>query len=210
MHSLKSFLFRWIARELMTTGLAGVCLFLVSGCALFRPTQPVLHKASCDLSPVLALHLPKYINTLAGCPRDETHVENGFNTHVGGRQPDDIKEMFDLKNGNAEYRFILFFSDSAAVRWYESEKTDHPVFQETTADDCSGCVHYTEQPRADPEGGSGLMGYYISRASFRLHNVFIRVTTQDDRPQSDKLTIAVNGLARMLSVALASTNQSVN
>jgi hypothetical protein len=37
--------------------------------------------------------------------------------------------------------------------------------------------------------------------------VFIRVTTQDDKPQSDKLTIAVKDLAKMLNVALVSPNQ---
>jgi hypothetical protein len=47
------------------------------------------------------------------------------------------------------------------------------------------------------------MGYYISQASFQLHNVFIRVTSRDDKPESDKLTNAVRDLAQMLDGALS-------
>lgn len=195
-------------------------LLLVSGCGLFfRPTWPLLYKPSCDLSPVLAIQFPEHMDTLAGCPRDETVVENGINKNVGGRQPDDIKEFFYFRKGKSEfdfdiqYEFVLFYSDSAAANRYKSdtrgrwESKHYPIFKETIVDGCSACVHYTEQERADPEGGSAPMGIYHSRASFRLHNVFIHVTTQDSKPQNDKLTTAVKDLAQMLSVALASTNQ---
>ena len=118
-----------------------------------------------------------------------------------------MKEFFYLKKGDVEYAFELCFSDTAAIELYEDEKHSHPVLRETTVDARSACLHYTEQPRSDPEGGSSPMNHYISRASFRLHNAFIRVTTQDDKPQSKKLTIAVKDLAQMLTGAFTNTNQ---
>ncbi len=189
--------------------LVGACLLLVSGCAVFKPTSSVLHKPSCDLSPVLALRLPDPINTLAAVPRDKSFVENGTNVGEGIRNVEGLKEFFSLKRGEVEYRFELYFNAAAAVHLYEAEKHDpfaeknYPVFREDVADGRSGWVCYTEQPRSDPEGGSHPMNYYISRAYFRLHNAFIRVTVQDDKPQNDKLTNAVKDLARMLDGALS-------
>jgi hypothetical protein len=67
----------------------------------------------------------------------------------------------------------------------------------------TGRVHYTEEPRADPEAGSGPMGYYLSRADFRLKNLYVRVVTRDrDAPQNAKLSNAVKDLGQMLSGAL--------
>jgi hypothetical protein len=196
-------LFTSIRLVLINCGL----LLLLAGCGIFVKTT---YRPSCDLQPVLTMKLPNPIETFAGCPRDKTIVENGINKIVGGRQADDIKELFWLTKGDAEYEFDLFFSESAAVHWYESEKNDpftrkyRPVFREITADNRSGCVHYTMRP----QGEWGLpVNYYYSRASFRLHNACISVTTQDDKPRSDNLTIAVGDLAQMLGTALASTNQ---
>ena len=152
------------------------------------------------------MHFPEHIDTLPGVPRDKTIAENGINKGEGSRSPDDIKEFFFLKRDDVEFQFEIFFSDSAAIRLYEPWKHDHPVFRETTVDGCSGCVHYTEEPRSDPEGGSSPMGYYISRASFRLHNVLIRLSAQDNELQSDKLTNAIRDLGQMLSGAF-SANQ---
>jgi hypothetical protein len=111
-----------------------------------------------------------------------------------------------LLKDTTEYKLVVFYNEAAAIKEYGRDKERH-VFREITENGLTGRVHYTEQPRSDPEGGSGPMGYYVSRAYFRLHNVFIRVTTQDDKPQSDKLTIAVKDLAKMLNVALVSPNQ---
>jgi hypothetical protein len=159
------------------------------------------------------MQVPDHIDTLAGCPRDKTVVENGINKGEGSRRTDGTKELFFLTKGDCQYEVWLFFTDGDALGLYESDKhypfaTKHyPVFRETVTDGCSGCLRYTEQERADPEGGSGAMGVYHSRASFRLHNAFIRVTTQDTTSQSDKLSIAVKDLAQMLNAALATTNQ---
>jgi hypothetical protein len=159
------------------------------------------------------MYLPEHINTLASCPKDKMIVENGINKNVGRRQPDDIKELFFLTKDDTEYEFDLCFSDISAVHLYESNKhyphTEkyHPVFQEAASDGRSCCVYYTEQERADPEGGSGPTGIYYSRASFRLHNAFIQVTTTETNSKNDKLTIAVKDLAQMLSGALSPTNQ---
>ena len=197
-------LFTKAAHELAMTSLVGACFFsLTSGCVLFRPTSPVLHEPNCDLSPVLAVQLPAYIDTLSAIPRDRTIAENGKYVDDGTRSADDMKEFFYVKKGDVEYQFQLFFNEGSAIRFYESWKRDHPVFRETTVDGCSACVHFTEQPRSDPEGGSTPMGYYISRASFRLHNVLIRVTAQDNKPQSDTLTNAIKDLAQMLNGALS-------
>jgi hypothetical protein len=200
--------------------ICGLLLF-VSGClSPFNPSWPLLYKPNCDISPVLKLQLPEQIDTLAGVPRTETVFENGTNK-FGGPLPDEIKEMVYLKKGTSEYKFdgkvyllkdtteyklVVFYNEAAAIKEYGRDKERH-VFREITENGLTGRVHYTEQPRSDPEGGSGPMGYYVSRAYFRLHNVFIRVTTQDDKPQSDKLTIAVKDLAKMLNVALVSPNQ---
>lgn len=152
--------------------------------------------------------MPDPIKTLAPVPRDKTMVENGINVGEGSRNGEGLKESFDLKRGTVEYRFELYFKADAAVHLYQDEKHDrfaeknYPVFREDVADGRSGFVCYTEQPRSDPEGGSVPMGYYISRAYFRLHNAFIRVTVQDDKAQSDKLTNAVKDLAQMLDGAL--------
>lgn len=178
----------------------GACL--LSGCVLLRPTSPVLHTTDCDLNPVLAVPLPEHVDTLARVPRSKVIAENGINKNTGDPQVDGIKEFFYLKKGEVEYEFNLCFSDTAAIQLYESEKHRHPVLRETGADARNACLHYTEQPRSDPEGGSSPMNDFISRASFRLHNAFVLVTVQDDKAQSDKLTNAVKELAQMLDGAL--------
>jgi hypothetical protein len=163
--------------------------------------------------------MPNHIETLASCPRDKTIVENGLG-EAGSRAPDDQKEFFYFRRGKSEfdfdvqYEFHVFFSEAAAVKWYESdtrgrwESKHYPVLREVVIDGCSACVHYTEQERADPEGGSGPMGIYHARASFRLHNAYVRVITQERTSQSDTLALAVKDLAQMLSVALASTHRT--
>jgi hypothetical protein len=181
-------------------------VWLLSGCSLLRPTSPVLHKTNCDLNPVLAVRLPEHVGTLASIPRSKVIAENGINKNTGDPQPDGIKELFYLNKGDVEYEFDLCFSDTAARQLYESARDRHPVLHETGADGRNACLHYTEQPRSDPEGGSSPMNDYISRASFRLHNAFIRVTAQDDKAQSEKLTNAVKDLAQMLDGALNSTH----
>jgi hypothetical protein len=185
-----------------------VCLLLVSGCAaLFRPTTPVIHEPSpCDLSPVLKLRFPKQIDTLAGVPRTETVFHNGTNK-FGGLLPDEIKEEFYFRKGTTEYTFTVFYSEAAAIKKY-GRYSDRSVFRETTENGLTGRVHYTEEPRADPEGGSVPMGYYISRADFRLHNLYIRVETkacteEGEKPRNDKLSNAVKELGQMLRGALS-------
>lgn len=197
-----------VARKLSLVFLASACLLLLSGCAaLFRPTSPVLYKASCDLSPVLTLELPERIDALAGVPRSETIVEAGINKLTGREHRSaDIKDWFYLRSGGVEYQVIIFYSSTGCAEWYESEKKDPPVFREATGNGLAGRVHYTEEPRADPEGGSGPMGYYLSRADFRLHNLYIRVVTkahvaEGEKPQNDKLSNAVKDLGQMLSRA---------
>ena len=200
---------------LLTVLACGCLLLLAPGCicvSLFRPTTPVLHKPlPCDLEAVLTLQLPKRIDTLAGLPRTETFSQGGTNRY-GGPLPDGIQEHFCLTQGATEYRFIVFKSDAAAIKVYGGD-SDRNVFREAMENGLTGRVHYTEEPRADPEGGSGPMGYYISRADFRLHNLYIRVKTkahsdQGEKPQNDKLANAVSELAKMLSVSLVSTNQT--
>ncbi len=203
-----------VVRKLMAVILVGVCISLVSGCAaLFRPTGPVLHKPPpCDLDPVLSLQLPQQIDTLTGVPRTATVVEGGVNKLTGAtRGPYDIKDWFYFRRENValrssvEYEIIIFHNDKACEEWYASAKKDHPVFRETTENGLTGRVHYTEEPRADPEGGSGPMGYYLSRADFRLRNLYIRVVTKDrEKAQNGKLSEAVKELGQMLSKALSS------
>jgi hypothetical protein len=98
-------LWQAVSRKLTPVVVISTFLLLVSGCmGLFRPTSPVLYKPSCDLSPVLTLRLPERIDTLAGVPITEPVVENGINKIVGGRQPDEIKQMFYVRKGDTEYR----------------------------------------------------------------------------------------------------------
>ena len=200
--------------------------FLVSGCicvSMFRPGTPVLHKPSpCDLSPVLTIPLPENIISLAGIPRTETIVEDGYNRLIERQEVgrlDARRELFYLRKGGTaevgltEYMFVLFHTDVAAISEYEWAKKDHPVFREATENGLTGRVHYTEEPRADGEGGRGPMGYYISRADFRLHNLYIRVETkarkdQGEKPQNGKLANTVTELAQMLSLSLVTTNQT--
>jgi len=194
-----------IAGKLLLFLTLNASLLLVSGCfTWFRPSGPVLYKPSCDLSPVLRLQFPERIDTLAGVPRTKTVFENGTDA-LGGRLPDDIKEQFDVTKGATEYTFIVFYSEVAAITEYRRDRERH-VFRETTENGLVGRVHYTEQPRADPEGGLVPMGEFISRADFRLHNVYIRVVTlahtmDHEKPQNDKLTNAVKDLAQMLGGA---------
>jgi hypothetical protein len=185
-----------LALALMVSG----CFLVLPGCAMGFRTSPVLYKPSCDIRSVLDLQFPERIDTLAGVPRTETVFESGTNK-FGGRLPDDIKEMFYSKKGDTEYKFMVFYSEAAAIKEYGRDKEEH-VFRETTVNGLTGRVHYTEQPRADSEGGSVPMGYYISRADFRLHNIYIRVVTQDQRPENDELSNAVEHLAQMLNAAL--------
>ena len=206
--------------RIKTLGFCGCLLVLAPGCifiSLFRPSSPVLYKPSCDLGPVLALRLPEHISTLAGIPRTNSIVENGFNKLIGEQEvgrKDSRRELFYFtkgdtwKEGAAEYEFVLFHTDAAAIEHYEWAKTLPRVFREKAENGLAGCIYYTEEPRADPEGGSGPMGYYISRADFRLRNLYIRVETQNhQKPYNDNLTRAVRELAEMLSATLVKTNQ---
>ena len=183
-------------------------ILFLSGC-----TIPLLYPPSWDPNPVLMLTVPEHIKTLAACPRDETHVVNGINLHGGGHQSDNIKEMFDLRRGNTEYRFLLYFDEASASQSYlrnkpTGEEGGHaPVFKEQTTNGITGRVRYIEQPRACPAGGYGPMGRYDSRASFLLHNVYIRITTSDRTPQSEKLNMAIRDLGHMLNRALTSMHQ---
>jgi hypothetical protein len=193
-------------------------LFCACGCLITSNMVnfwPLLYKPSCDVQPVLAIKTPSYIETLAGCPRDKTLTLDGRSD----KWPDDIKQFFYFRNGkgeydwDVEYQFRVFYSEAAAVRWYESDTRGHweskhyPVFKETITNGCSVCVHYTEQERADPEGGSVPMGIYHARASFRIRNTYIRITTDEHTSKSDKLALAVRDLAQMLTVALSNTNR---
>jgi len=168
----------------------------------------------------LNLQLSEQIDTLAGVPKTEIVVENGINKKVGGRQPDEIKEWIYFREGTSEfkfdgkvyllkdtteYEFVVFYSEAAAIKEYGRD-SNRNVFLETTKSGLIGRVHYTEEPRSDPEGGSNPMGYYISRADFRLHNLYIRVTTEDrDTPHNDKLSNAVKHLAQMLGAAFSTS-----
>jgi hypothetical protein len=93
-----------------------------------------LYKPSCDLQPILALRLPDYIETLAGCPRDQTIAKDGLGND-GYRAPDDQKEFFYYRNGkgefdcDVEYEFHVFFHEAAAVKWYESRTPDIGIKQ---------------------------------------------------------------------------------
>jgi len=200
--------------RLLTVLICGCLLFLAPGCicvSLFRPTTPVLHRPlPCDLGPILTLQLPDRVDSLADVPRTETFSQGGTNRY-GGPLPDGIKEHFCLTKGATEYRFIVFHNEAAAIKEYGRD-SDRSVFRETTENGLTGRVHYTEEPRADPEGGSGPMGYYISRADFRLHNLYIRVETkaradQGEKPQNDKLSNAVKSLGQMLRATLPGAGQ---
>jgi hypothetical protein len=192
-----------LGRVLVLVGM--VCL--LCGCiqlvALLRPRSPVLHEADCDLSPVLGLKLPERIETLARVPRDMTVVENGIIVDEGTRDGEGMKEFFFLRqsDGRTEYMFAVFFTEEAAIAWYEAEKKAYRVFRECNVDGCSGCVHYSQEPRSDPEGGSSPMGYCASRASFRLRNAVILVTVWRDTLKSEKLPKAVKELGQMLRAA---------
>lgn len=183
---------------------------------LFRPTSPVLYKPTFDLGPVLALRLPEHINALDGIPRTESIVEGGFNKLLGKHEGDGRaarRELFysrkvgTWKEGFVDYQFILFHTDDAAIKHYDFMKNLYRVFRETTENGLAGRVYYTEEPRADPEAGSGPTGSYISRADFCLHNLYVRVEANGhQKPPNDRLTEAIRELAHMLSAALEHIN----
>ena len=185
---------------------AASLLVLVAGCGVLTKTK---YRQSCDLSPVMMLPLPDHIETLAGCPRDETIVIDGINQKLGGRQPDDIKEMFYLTKGNTFYEFALYFTESSAIHRYETAKSDpytrshYPVFREINKPDRSGCVHYTELQLIEWD----IPTDYYSRALFRLRNARVKVTTREEK-RGDQITIAVKELADILMEGLESTNRA--
>ena len=185
--------------------LCSCLLAFTCGCS-----TPLVYKPSYDLGAVYRMELPNHIETLERFPRSAAHAVNGINLHVNERQNGNIKEMFDLKKGAVEYGVFLFYTDAAAKHWYEGQKAfqsnDIPIFNETSTNEMNTCVFYVEQPRADPEGGSVPMGFYISRALLRFKNIFVRVWIRQDKPQTDTLTPALKDMARMLNAAIATTN----
>jgi hypothetical protein len=160
--------------------------------------------------------MPNCIETLAACPRDKTLTLDGRRDD-GGKWPDDIKQFFYYRNGKGEYgwdvqyEFRVFFSEASAIKSYESEKrysSKHvPIYQEISGDSGIACIFYTDQERADPEGGSAPTGIYHARVLFRLRNTEIYITTREGTSKSDKLSLAVRDLAQMLTSALTSTNR---
>lgn len=179
----------------------------LSGC-----TIPLLYPPSWDPNPVLTLTVPEHIKTLAACPRDETHVVNGINLHGNFQQPDNIKEKFDLKRGNTEYHFALYFDEASASQAYlrnkpTGEEGGHaPIFKQQTGNGITGRVRYIEQQRSCPAGGYGPMGLYDSRASFLIHNAYVKITSTDRTLQPANLNMAIRDLAQMLRKALPKTN----
>jgi len=162
----------------------------------------------------MALKFPERIDTLPGFPKTEIIVENGISPSTGDKHKD-IKEWFNLRLDQtkyeylvewSEYMIIICYNEEKAKKEYECWKQFVPVFREITENGITTCIHYTKQPRADPEGGSVPMGYYISQADFLIHNLYIRVKTRDNSPKSDKLSDAIKELARMLSESLNLNN----
>jgi hypothetical protein len=194
-------------------------LFFACGCVVTSNMVnfwPLRYTPSCDVQPVLAIKMPNYIESLAGCPRDETLTLDGRNKE-GGKWPDDIKQFFYFSSGQGEfghdvrYEFDVFFSEASAVEFYESEKRWRSkydrVFKEVSGEAGTACIYYTRQERADPEGGSVPMGIYHARVSFRIRNAYICITTNERTSKSDKLALAVRDLAQMLTDALSNTNR---
>lgn len=187
--------------------LVGACVLISCGPARPGSAGAVLHKPYCDLGPILRFDISERIDTLALVPRTETVFQNGTNK-CGGRLPDQIKEMFYFRKGTVEYKFIVFYSEAAARKEYEVDK-ERNVFREENANRLTGRLHYTEEPRADPGGGSEPLGIYISRCDFQIRNVYIRVKTEHrQKPENDDLSNAVKDLAQMLGVALDQANRS--
>ena len=206
---------RWVmTNKLVSIMIIVTCLLLVSGCVYFRPRSPIKYKPNYDISPIMALKFPERIDTLPGFPKTEIIVENGISPSTGDKHKD-IKEWFNLRLDQtkyeylvewSEYMIIICYNEEKAKKEYECWKQFVPVFREITENGITTCIHYTKQPRADPEGGSVPMGYYISQADFLIHNLYIRVKTRDNSPKSDKLSDAIKELARMLSESLNLNN----
>ena len=188
---------------------ATCCLLLVAcGCVVtsVRGLWPLQYKPSCDIQPILTIPMPDHVETLAACPRDETYAVDG-RSKDGDKWPDDTKEFFRLQRGAVRYDFWLHFDESAAIKNYQRDKHSRHVYRETSHDGRSICVYYTEQERADGEGGFEPMGIYHARASFRLRNAYVYVETTEGQSKSETLNLAVRDLAQMLTVALEATNQ---
>lgn len=204
---------RWVMADKLVSVMIVICLLLVSGCVYFRPRSPIKYKPNYDISPIMALKFPERIDTLPGFPKTKIIVENGINKGTGTKYKD-IKEWFNLRIDQtnyewvewSEYMIIVCYSEEDAKKEYECWKQFVPVFREITENGITACIHYTKQPRADPEGGSGPMGYYISQADFLIHNLYIRVQTRNCSPKRDKLSDAIKELARMLSESLNLNN----
>lgn len=117
---------RSLAKLLLTSSFL---LFFACGCLITSNMVnfwPLRYKPSCDVQPVLAIQMPNDIETLAGCPRDKSLAVDG-KSKDGEKWPDDIKEFFYFRKGkgefdcDVEYEFLVFFSEAAAIKRYESQ-----------------------------------------------------------------------------------------
>ena len=170
---------------------------LLTGC-----TRPLLYKPSFDRGHIVCLTITNQINSLGDFPRTKTQVQNGINLQTGERQQNQIKEMFDLVKGDANYRFVLCFDETAAALLYESDKQSISrrvtVFEELRTNGNICCVFNTEQPKGDPAGGGFPMGYYISQISFRIRNLYLHVTVRHPSKKTEKLNEALKELELLL------------
>lgn len=166
--------------------------------------RPLVYKPVYEPTRVHSPDVSRPIITLAGFPRNATHVERGINTHTGQPQPEQIVEMFDWNVGEAEYRFTLFAFESAAARYLEAEKKHSrvPPFRQESSHGTTLVLFHDRQPRADPEGGCAPLGYYVSKAAVRIRNLVVDVRVDHRQQQSDALARAIEHLDDTLAAAL--------
>jgi hypothetical protein len=197
-------------------GLA-VLTMSISACSC----KPIVYKPTADPSPIiLSLKMPDAITSLSLFPRDRTSVEKGVNKNSGGRQPDEIEEMFYIFKGSdgssmffgTEYRITLYRNEDAAKRGYEfwrkgAAPLGSPPFHEDRQDNWAYYLAYINQPRSSVEGFCRPMPYYRSEIIFRLRNLVASIVAHHEDMSSDLLVSSVKYFAEQLEKAMESNGE---
>jgi len=167
-------------------------LIALSGCRdLYRPNF--------NPEPFLSAKFLKYYETLPNL----SESQNAISIYISKKYKGGVKDTLQYSGEIGFYEFVLFYNESVAADYYESEMDSAitPVFKQYKKDDLRCYVHYTKRPRTDIEGGYKPLGYYSSIAVFKVENIVITLFVTSNKHNSEDLNKATKNLTNILTTS---------
>lgn len=170
--------------------------------------EQILSNPVGDLDVVLSRCPAAEFETLDAWPRTETHIRKKRGDWLNA---DQVVEIFELKEGQTEYRCTLFANSAAASDSYNRKRPRGggvaPVKLEKVVDgSVRGFLRYVIRPRACSAALKVPMDYYMSDAVFQLRNAVVEVEVRLEQKKDRDMEVALKRLAEIVGSS-ASENQ---